>query len=739
MKWGGFMMGVTTPHGCRWARILAILIAAFLLSLVFAAPALPATQYRAKWSQGSVSPTVRQGQRCTAVVSVNSTAPLKNVIYQVRGALRSFVRVSPPISKLLKPGKKTRVTLSVSPSAKQASGIYHGTLVAVVGKKAASAALRITVVVAQRPAKFTPRAQSQVVSAIVGTDGGTVAVPVGPSPVGGVSITFPAGALPHSVNVTLGYDRGSLTPGKGTYAGFALTLDTGDAEQFDQPVTITVPFTDPRKVPVPYYVDSSGSLELAQLVSIDANAHTFTFQTFHASWYTWIYTPMDWLGIGDHETGYAPRADGFQIVNTGSDFNRGGECLGMTSFSLWYFMHAKSNGNLYPRFMEQYGTDSFGRSIKGQNIIATRAFTSIAQQWNTYYDTITQQTALSEDARYLVIANAIQTTGAPVLIHLGHSSSPNGGGHSVLAYAFNDLTKRISVYNPNEPGQSPSMYFDAGNHKFKPYDGYDIITFCGDGSLHLSEPYQNILDDAQAGFHGNRTAQVNVGSPSSGSHVADRSVAITGTIESGQVLVAKLTVLVGSTAFSTNVGQDGSFSLTVNLVRGENHLTFATYGPDADGKLTAVSNNLGSQDYVITLDAAQSIMLVTLTWDTNDSDVDLYVTDPLGYTSWFADKVTPSGGTLDYDITTGYGPEHWTLLRTDQIQWNQPYIIRLHYYSDHSNGPTNYTVSVMLNEDTPRQSQYFYRGNLSANDPSNREPGSTGDDWVDIASPVLQP
>ncbi len=736
-------MGATRPHGRRLARILGIVLATFILSLVLATPALTATRYHAKWSHGTVASTVRQGQHKSVVVTIKATAPLKNVVFRLRGTLKSFVRVSPRTSKLLKSGKKTRIVLTVSPSARTASGIYSGTLTAMSGKRAVSPALRITVVVAQRPAKFSRGTPSPVVSAVVGADGGTVSVPAGESPIGGASVTFPAGALSESVTVTLGYDRGSLAPSKGTYAGFALTLNTGAVEQFDQPVSITVPFTDPSKVPVPYYVTAAGALELAQLVSIDTTAKTFTFQTFHASWYTWIYTSItDIFGRGDHQTGYAPRNDGFQVVNYGSDFNRKGECFGMTSFSQWYFMNAKSHGNFYPRFMKKYGTDSRGLAITGQNIIATRAFTSISQEWTTYYENlaVTQEGALSQDARYLAIANAIQTSGGPVLIALLHASDPaNGGGHSVLAYAVNDQTKQISIYDPNRPGQSPTISYDAVNHRFVPYDGYDFITFCGDGSLHLAEPYQDILADAEAGFHGSRMAQVNVQSPASGSHVLDRSVEISGTIDSGQMLVTKLKVLVGSTIFSTDVGSDGSFDLTVNLSSGDNHLIFATYGPDADGVLRSVFNNLASVDYVITLDSPKSLMLVTLTWDTDDTDVDLYVTDPLGDTSWYMDKTTPSGGTLDYDITTGYGPEHWTLLPTDQVQWGQPYIVRLHYYSDHGNGPTNYTVSVELYEGTSRQQVYSYRGNLSANDSSNAYPGSTGPDWVDIASPVLEP
>jgi len=58
----------------------------------------------------------------------------------------------------------------------------------------------------------------------------------------------------------------------------------------------------------------------------------------------------------------------------------------MTSFALWYFMNKKAeNGSFYSKYNDVVGTDSSGASLKGQDIIATRTFTSISQQWTTYY------------------------------------------------------------------------------------------------------------------------------------------------------------------------------------------------------------------------------------------------------------------------------------------------------------------------------------------------------------------
>ncbi len=118
--------------------------------------------------------------------------------------------------------------------------------------------------------------------------------------------------------------------------------------------------------------------------------------------------------------------------------------------------------------------------------------------------------------------------------------------------------------------------------------------------------------------------------------------------------------------------------------------------------------------------------------DTYDTDIDTYVIDPTGDYSCYYHKVTADGGELDYDCTTGYGPEHWTLMDTDTLSLDSPYYVRLHYYSDHGNSPSNYTVNVKLNEGTDLESNYTFRGNLAYSDSSNTGPNATGWDWADV-------
>jgi uncharacterized protein YfaP (DUF2135 family) len=54
---------------------------------------------------------------------------------------------------------------------------------------------------------------------------------------------------------------------------------------------------------------------------------------------------------------------------------------------------------------------------------------------------------------------------------------------------------------------------------------------------------------------------------------------------------------------------------------------------------------------------APAKLRVVLSWDTDGTDVDLHVVTPTGEHAWYGERVVPSGGAIDVDVTTGFGPE----------------------------------------------------------------------------------
>lgn len=590
---------------------------------------------------------------------------------------------------------------------------------------------------APSPAAFTPGTQTTVVPAqSVGASGATITVPASGGALAGVRIDIPAGALSMSRTVSVVSDSGTVTAQDGT-AGSAIRLNFNGGEvTFDQPVSITVPYTG-AAIPVPYYVGTTGELHLAQISKIDHTNHTVTFDTFHASLFTWIYALLNTNDA--YATAFTPQDDGFQIVNTGSAYNRGGECFGISSFAQWYFKNIKaSEGKFFPRFMENVGTSATGEPRNGQQIIATRAFTAISQQWNSYYSAIVgAQLRLSDSEQYMVMRNALKNTQRPVLVYLAQSTS--SVAHSVLAFGYD--RGDLSIYDVNFPGTVHHLIYDTVLGSWKPYTSaanagaagtsFDRISYNGDGSI-TTEPYRNILADAKLSFNNSADATVTIQSHTSGQALNSRIVTMTGKVTSGQVLVRKIRVMVGSTPYTANVASDGNFSVVITITSGTNYLTFVTYGQDSNNNEIIAPNNT-TNDFTLRGTFAESVIFTTLTWDTNNTDLDTYVIDPTGDYSAYYHKTTADGGFLDYDVTTGYGPEHWLLTSANTVRWGQPYKVRVHYYSDNGNGPSNYTVSIQVYDGARAQTSY-YRGNLSVSSSSNRQPNGAGPDWADIAT-----
>jgi hypothetical protein len=98
----------------------------------------------------------------------------------------------------------------------------------------------------------------------------------------------------------------------------------------------------------------------------------------------------------------------------------------------------------------------------------------------------------------------------------------------------------------------------------------------------------------------------------------------------------------------------------------------------------------------------QADLVVTITWNTDNTDVDLHVTEPTGEECFYGHRQTRSGGELTRDVTQGYGPEMFVLKRAP----NGRYLVRAHYYaSDRNRASARTKVYITTYEDwgTPRE------------------------------------
>ncbi len=80
-----------------------------------------------------------------------------------------------------------------------------------------------------------------------------------------------------------------------------------------------------------------------------------------------------------------------------------------------------------------------------------------------------------------------------------------------------------------------------------------------------------------------------------------------------------------------------------------------------------------------------------LNWETDANDVDFHIRDGKGNHAYYGHRELASGGNLYADVTTGYGPECFTI-RKPPKQRTYPYRLQAHYYS---RGPMGYGMGKL--------------------------------------------
>lgn len=86
---------------------------------------------------------------------------------------------------------------------------------------------------------------------------------------------------------------------------------------------------------------------------------------------------------------------------------------------------------------------------------------------------------------------------------------------------------------------------------------------------------------------------------------------------------------------------------------------------------------------------------VVVNWNMNDTDLDLWVTDPIGEKCYYGHKNTQLGGRLSNDFTRGYGPEQFLLRKAVRGR----YKVQVHFYGERQVklvGPTTVQAEIFI-------------------------------------------
>lgn len=526
---------------------------------------------------------------------------------------------------------------------------------------------------------------------------------------GGVTVDAPSGAFraPGDVVVAPTALPGGLPPGVGR-CGQPFDVRVGPQEGGDRPIletplVVTLPYDTGDAaggVPAILHFDETGQrYDPATLLSVDPVGGTMTvearsFSVFLPVVFDDSVLPSDW-----DVTGFTD-AKRWSIPNFGRFLSPNGNCLGMSSWCVWFFENEPGR-NLSATY-----------SGTAAQIVATRAHAAQSQYWAIKQHQYEQ--TLGTDATGLLMKAFLAAFDRPLILTMFAPSA----GHACVLYGYDE--DGIRFYDVNEPGADQFVAFDGS--AFGTYGAYDRFGFVALPSIGRNQDFRTLYEEAADGFRGD---QVHITSPDGVTTLSSRFHTVTGTVDVPEW--NSLWVFANGEPYTGSIGS-GSFSVQVPLVAGENTITVLA-GTDVSNQSSWAPGS-GVNTVVAQNDVPLSELLVSLEWQQNQTDVDLYVTEPGGETSWYSHRTTASGGTLDRDDTDGYGPEHYTTV----TPLTGLYDVRVHYYSNRGTGlPATGRVTVVLKEGLPGQVSRTFNFTIGTANSSNSSPGGVGPDWFDVA------
>jgi uncharacterized protein YfaP (DUF2135 family) len=172
---------------------------------------------------------------------------------------------------------------------------------------------------------------------------------------------------------------------------------------------------------------------------------------------------------------------------------------------------------------------------------------------------------------------------------------------------------------------------------------------------------------------------IRITSPADGARTQEKVLTVTGTCADRRVTEGQFAL--NGTPHAIPL-RDGSFSEKVVLKPGWNEVTIAARNAFATRSATVR----------VFADIRPSFFKAVLTWNTDGTDVDLWVTDPQGVTTNYQKKAPAEGRKLDLDDTNGHGPETYTI----EAYVPGRYVVRVQYYR--GDVPTSFRLDVTSRE-----------------------------------------
>lgn len=409
--------------------------------------------------------------------------------------------------------------------------------------------------------------------------------------------------------------------------------------------------------------------------------------------------------------------DVWNIRNFGSYFSPGGNCLGMSAYGVWF------TGNRPAEALNGKYSSAGGAPTSQAHMTATRAHLGQSQYWS-----IQQFRDMNANPDWYIatlMKLALYSTGQPQVLILGTDGKAR---HADIVYGWN--AGGFLVYEVNtSPGEGRSVTVPFSNGSFGSYGPFNDFTYLAMASLGRNEDFAGLTTQAEAGF--TDSANINLTSPDEGEEISERKVRLTGSLTGDLTSGGGRDVIAYVNGEPNPVGSDiTSFNVEIPVKQGDNTLIVLA-GDMSNQSLWYQNAATLVRNFKGIFQAAT--FRATLTWN-KTGDVDLYVTEPAGETSWYRSKATSNGMQLDFDNTSGYGPENTTLsVGEGDTLLAGDYGVRVHYYR--GDGPVSGQVQILTYEGEEKQQNRTFNWMIGADGSSaTAGPGGTGPQWTDITS-----
>lgn len=144
------------------------------------------------------------------------------------------------------------------------------------------------------------------------------------------------------------------------------------------------------------------------------------------------------------------------------------------------------------------------------------------------------------------------------------------------------------------------------------------------------------------------------------------------------------------------------FHDSLKLVAREDYARMIRQAAEAKALSGDLGNHLGDRLEQMDPSKLQNDLRVSMSWNTDATDIDLWVIEPDGTKCFYSHAKTKNGGELSQDQTQGYGPERYQVKKA----LKGTYRVIVHYFRANPNllaGETHVTVAITRHAGTPQE------------------------------------